>query len=263
MEEDKWHLIPSLCSVEFRDQMSHCEDSNEVYCLAGPRSNKVDLVFLVESTGKMGADNWQKIILFMKYVAHAFDVSSVGTRIGIVVEGRTFYVVADFNRLVKKPLLMASMGLIPLPYGDRKIGKGLKDVKDLVLNPSGRHNIPDVVIVVTDGKSADDITQPAKALQDSGVEIFAVGLGESVSLGQLENIASFPSAKYAYHGNYKEVVEIASKIVAQIYDNHFCGGLKSLLKKLLHRKASRSKPKPLVNKIRLLKKPLKKPLFAN
>ena len=198
-------------------------------------------MFLVESTGTMGVGNWKKTISFMKYVANAFDVSSVGTRVGLVIEGRTFYAVVDFNRMVKKPLLMAVMGLIPLPFGDLKIGKRLKDVKDLVLNPSGRPNIPDVVIVLTDGKSVDDVTAPAKALQDSGVEIFAVGLGDSVSLGELEKIASFPSAKYVFHGGFKDVIKLASKVVAQVYENHFCGGLNTLLRNLLLRKAARKK----------------------
>ena len=166
-------------------------------------------------------------------LTHAFDVSSEGTKVGFVIEGRTFYIVVDFNRIVKKPLLMAVMGLMPLPFGNKKIGKALKDVKDLVINPSGRPNIPHVVIVFTDGKSVDDVTQPSKTLQDSGAEVFAVGLGADVSLTQLEQIASYPREKYAYHGDFKDVVKIASKVIAQIYDKHFCGGLNTLLRQLL------------------------------
>lgn len=193
-------------------------------------------MFLIESTGKMGVANWKKTIAFMKYVTHAFDVSKDGTKVGIVTEGHTFYIVVDFNRIVKKPLLMGVMGLIPLPFGNQKIGKRLKDVKELVINPSGRPNIPHVVIVLTDGNSADDVRQPAKILQESGAEVFAVGLGADVSLTQLEKIASYPRAKYVYHGNFKDVVKIASKVVAQIYDKHFCGGLNTLLSKLLRKR---------------------------
>ncbi|XP_078372557.1 collagen alpha-6(VI) chain-like isoform X1 [Oculina patagonica] len=207
----------------------------------GPRANKVDLVFLVESSGKMGVANWRRTVLFMKYVADAFDISKTGTRVGLVVEGKTFHVVVDFNRIVKKPLLLAALGLIPLPFGDRKFGKALRDVKDLVINPSGRPNVPHVLIVLTDGTSVDGVAQPAKALMDSAVETFAVGLGKRVSLGQLEKIASFPTTKHAFHGDFKEVVKIASKVVAEIYSRHFCGGLNALLKKLLLRKTARKK----------------------
>lgn len=233
-------IIVLQCRV-YRDQISHCEESNEIYCLAGPRANKVDLVFLVESTGKMGVANWRRTVLFMKYVADAFDISRTGTRLGFVMEGRTFQIVVNLNRIVKKPLLLAVMGLIPLPFGNGKIGKGLSDVKDLVLNPSARRNIPQVLIVLTDGKSIDDITQPVKSLADSGVEIFTVGLGKRVSLGQLAKIASFPSTTHMYHGKFKEVVKIASKLVAEIYKRHFCGGLQTLLKNLLLRKTTRKK----------------------
>lgn len=221
--------------------MSHCKESNEIYYLAGPRANKVDLVFLVESSGKMGVANWKRTVLFMKYVADTFNISRTGTRIGLVVEGRTFHVVVDFNRMVKKPLLLAAMGLIPLPFGDQKFGKGLSDVKALVLNPSGRANVPHVLIVLTDGKSLDDVTRPVKSLMDSAVETFAVGLGERVSIGQLEKIASFPTTRHVYHGDFKEVVKIASKIVAEIYNKHFCGGLNTLLNNLLLKKTTRKK----------------------
>jgi len=232
-------VIVFFASVKVRNRK--LRDSNKVYCLAGPRPNKVDLVFLIQSSGKMGFGDWKKTISFMKYVTHAFDVSSSESRVGLIVEGNTFHVVLDFNRIAEKTLLLALAGLIPIPFGDLKIGKGLKDVEDLVINPSGRDNIPDVVIVLTDGKSVDDVEKPAKSLQDSGAEIYAIGLGDNISLGQLEEIASFPSTKYVYHGDYKDVVQIANQVVAQIYDHHFCGGLSSLLRKLLHKEETRKK----------------------
>lgn len=221
--------------------MSLCKESNAIYCLAGPRANKVDLVFLVESSGKMGLANWKRTVLFMKFVADAFDISKTGSRVGFVVEGRTFHAVVDFNRIVKKPLLLAVLGLLPLPIGDQKFGKGLSDVKDLVIGPSGRRNVPHVLVVLTDGTSADDVTKPVKSLMDSSVETFAVGLGDRVSLGQLEKIASFPATKHAFHGDFKEAVKLASKVVAEIYNRHFCGGLKTLFKNLLLRKQARRK----------------------
>ncbi|XP_022785505.1 collagen alpha-1(XII) chain-like isoform X2 [Stylophora pistillata] len=221
----------------------------------GPRANKVDLVFLVQSSGKMGVPNWIRTVLFMKYVVDAFDVSKTESRLGLVVEGRTFHVVVDFNRLTKKTLLLTAIGLIPLPFGDQKIGQGLTDVKELVLNPSGRPNVPHILIVVTDGKSSDDVTQPLKSLEESGVEIFAVGFGNKISLGQLAKIASYPSSTHVYHGDFKEAVKLASKVVAQIYEKHYCGGLNTLLKKLLLRKRRRATKKKKTN-VHAIRKPI-------
>ncbi|CAH3120964.1 unnamed protein product, partial [Pocillopora meandrina] len=242
-------------SVEIGSQMSLSEESNQIYCLAGPRANKVDLVFLVQSSGKMGVPNWIRTVLFMKYVADAFDVSKMESRLGLVVEGRTFHVVVDFNRITKKKLLLSAIGLIPLPFGDQKIGQGLTDVRELVLNPSGRPNVPHILIVVTDGKSSDDVTQPLKSLEKSGVEIFAVGFGNKISLGQLEKIASYPSSTHVFHGDFKEAAKLASKIVAQIYEKNFCGGLDALLKKLLLRKARKAGKKKDAN-VHAIHKPI-------
>lgn len=98
--------------------MVYCKEFNEIYYFVGLWVNKVDFVFFVESSGKMGIVNWKWIVLFMKFVVDVFDILKIGMRIGMVVEGWMFYVVVDFNRMVKKLLLLVVMGLILLFFGD-------------------------------------------------------------------------------------------------------------------------------------------------
>ena len=198
-------------------------------------------MFLVQSTGKMGIHNWKRTVLFMNYLADAFDISKTGTRLGIVAEGHTFHLVLDLNRVIKKHLLMRALTLIPLPVGDQKIGKGLRDVRDLVLKPSARSNVPHIVIVLTDGNSVDDVTEPVQELLKDGAEIFAVGLGNDISPYQLQRIASFPYSTHIYHGDFDEVMKVASKVIAEIYNRHFCGGVMVLIRHLLLRKLPRMK----------------------
>lgn len=38
-----------------------------------------------------------------------------------------------------------------------------------------RPGVPRVVVLVTDGKSQDDVIPAARSLRDSGVEVFAIG----------------------------------------------------------------------------------------
>lgn len=39
-----------------------------------------------------------------------------------------------------------------------------------------RSNVPKIGILITDGKSQDDVLPPAESLRDAGVEIFAIGI---------------------------------------------------------------------------------------
>lgn len=40
-----------------------------------------------------------------------------------------------------------------------------------------RSNVPKIGILITDGKSQDDVLPPAESLRDAGVELFAIGIG--------------------------------------------------------------------------------------
>lgn len=38
-----------------------------------------------------------------------------------------------------------------------------------------RADLPKIGILITDGKSQDDVIPPAKSLKDAGIELFAIG----------------------------------------------------------------------------------------
>lgn len=38
-----------------------------------------------------------------------------------------------------------------------------------------RPGVPKIVILITDGKSEDDVISPARSLREAGIELFAIG----------------------------------------------------------------------------------------
>lgn len=57
-----------------------------------------------------------------------------------------------------------------------------------------RSNVPKIGILVTDGKSQDDILPPAESLRDAGVELFAIGIRGffiCISLSYVLNLYSY------------------------------------------------------------------------
>jgi len=62
-----------------------------------------------------------------------------------------------------------------------------------------RQGVPNVSIVVTDGRSnvrSDRTLAEAETARQSGVELFVVGIGKDVSPGELNGIASTPSGDH-------------------------------------------------------------------
>lgn len=59
----------------------------------------------------------------------------------------------------------------------------------------GRPNIPQILIVITDGESQDAVAQPAQALRDKGIVIYAIGVLNANST-QLREISGTPENVY-------------------------------------------------------------------
>ncbi|KAG7237742.1 hypothetical protein INR49_031859 [Caranx melampygus] len=55
-----------------------------------------------------------------------------------------------------------------------------------------------IVVLVTDGKSMDDVTSPARNLKDNGIEIYTVGVGDA-NIAELWSTASEPKDFHLYY----------------------------------------------------------------
>lgn len=81
------------------------------------------------------------------------------------------------------------------------IGKVLNFAQEHLFSrvPSGKQN---VLLLITDGVSYDDVTTPSTELKRRGVEIFVVGVGEGVISKELESIASEPARDHVIKTSY-------------------------------------------------------------
>jgi hypothetical protein len=48
--------------------------------------------------------------------------------------------------------------------------------------------VPKVVLVVTDGQSQDDVSEPAQRLRDAHVMVYAIGVTNLVNVHQLHQV---------------------------------------------------------------------------
>ena len=172
----------------------------------------LDVVFIIDGSGSIrdanprdgSFDNWNLLLTFLGNVADQLPVSVTGTHVAAVLfsdEGQLLFPLSKFtdNNALRNALLN-----IDYPGGNTNTSGGLYVTRSQVFQPQNgdRANIPNVAIIVTDGKSTfdSDKTIPyAQQLQRDGVEMISVGITNSVDEDELKAMSSPPQIQ---HRNY-------------------------------------------------------------
>ncbi|KAL0167350.1 hypothetical protein M9458_039194, partial [Cirrhinus mrigala] len=79
-----------------------------------------------------------------------------------------------------------------------------------------RSDVPKIVILITDGKSQDDVFSPAQSLRDAGIELFAIGV-KNADENELRAIASPPQKTHVYNvPDFRFMFDIMEKLTRSV-----------------------------------------------
>uniref|UniRef100_A0A4W6E660 Collagen alpha-1(XII) chain n=1 Tax=Lates calcarifer TaxID=8187 RepID=A0A4W6E660_LATCA len=161
---------------------------------------KADLVFLIDGSWSIGDDSFNKVIQFVTSMTGAFDViSPSGMQVSFVQYSDDAKTEFKLNTYHDKGIVLSALQTVRYRGGNTKTGIALKHVYEKVFtSDSGmRRNVPKVLVVVTDGRSQDDVKKSAEKLQHSGYSVFVVGVAD-VDMAELRNIGSKPSERHVF-----------------------------------------------------------------
>uniref|UniRef100_A0A667XN69 Collagen type XIV alpha 1 chain n=1 Tax=Myripristis murdjan TaxID=586833 RepID=A0A667XN69_9TELE len=164
------------------------------------KAAKADLVFLVDGSWSIGDDNFLKIIGFLYSTAGALDqIGPDGTQVAIAQfsdDARTEFKLNSYN---DKQRLLDAINRISYKGGNTKTGRAIQHVKENIFTAEGgmRRGIPRVLVVLTDGRSQDDVNKVSKEMQMEGYIVFAIGFADA-DYGELVSIASKPSDRHVF-----------------------------------------------------------------
>ena len=137
-----------------------------------------------------GENNFQMMKDFMKNLTRSFNVSSGETRVGIIVYSTNSTVAFKLDQFTTTENVEEAIENIVYPGGGTYTGQALNLAgNDLFNDAVVRSNVPKVLVLVTDGVSTDDVTQPAALLRDKGVVVLVVAIGQNTDDTQLTQIA--------------------------------------------------------------------------
>ncbi|XP_031703091.1 collagen alpha-1(XII) chain isoform X1 [Anarrhichthys ocellatus] len=161
---------------------------------------KADLVFLIDGSWSIGDESFNKVIQFVTSMTGAFDVISPrGMQVSFVQFSDDAKTEFKLNTYQDKGIVISALQTVRYRGGNTKTGVALKHIYEKVFtSDSGmRRNVPKVLVVVTDGRSQDDVKKSAEKLQHSGYSVFVVGVAD-VDMSELRVIGSKPSERHVF-----------------------------------------------------------------
>ncbi|XP_073703863.1 collagen alpha-6(VI) chain [Garra rufa] len=166
-----------------------------------------DIVFLVDSSSSIGTRDFREVKTFMRSFVDGLDIDTKKVQVGLAqfsTDPHKEFLLGDYANKVD---LFKKIDNLPYRTGGTYMGKAMKFLKDSYFTSVGgsriNEKVPQIVVVVTDGDSADDIKGPAGELRQKGIIIFAIGVGPT-NMTELKAIANSPPERFVVNiDNYQ------------------------------------------------------------
>lgn len=161
-----------------------------------------DLSFVIDGSGSIeqaGKGNFKKVKDFVKRIIGGFNIGEDKTHVGAVIYSSSQYVkkVFGLDSYFNLASLERAIDKIPYPSGGTFTGKAITlATTDIYTSSKDRSDIPNVCIVITDGKATDSIDGASRTLRSKGTTIIAIGVGQNYDEAELIKMAGSRSNVY-------------------------------------------------------------------
>uniref|UniRef100_A0A8C6E868 Collagen alpha-5(VI) chain n=1 Tax=Moschus moschiferus TaxID=68415 RepID=A0A8C6E868_MOSMO len=193
----------------------------------GCENMKADIMFLVDSSGSIGHENFEKMKTFMKNLLDKIQIGEDKTRVGVVQFSHYSKEEFQLDKYFTQKEISDAIDSMPLISDRTLTGSAITFVGPYFSeSKGGRSMVKKFLILLTDGEAQDDVRDPAKALRDNGVVIFSVGI-YGANRTQLEEISGDGSLIFHVE-NFDDLKTIESKLVFRVCALHDCKRIQQL-----------------------------------
>lgn len=152
-------------------------------------------MFLVDGSSSIHSDDFLLMKTFITKVVNGTVIGEDNVHIGVVQFSDNPKNEFALNEYYDKGKVEDEIKSITQITGNTYTGKALSFISKYFDAPGGRPDVPQFLIVITDGEAHDTVAMPAKAIRDKGVTIFSIGVGR-VNTTQLWEISGTQDKVY-------------------------------------------------------------------
>ncbi|XP_070771913.1 vitrin [Enoplosus armatus] len=177
--------------------------------------NANDIAFVIDGSSSVGTGNFRTVLQFVANITREFEISDTDTRVGAVqytYEQRLEFAFGQHNN---KAELLNAIKRINYWSGGTSTGAAITYAAEQLFSKS-KPNKRKIMIVITDGRSYDDVRAPALAVHRQGVIAYSIGIAWAAQ-DELEYIATDPDKEHSFFvDEFDNLYKFVPKIIHNI-----------------------------------------------
>ncbi|NXB15105.1 VITRN protein, partial [Rhagologus leucostigma] len=158
--------------------------------------NSADIGFVIDGSSSVGTGNFRTVLQFVANISKEFEISDTDTRIGAVQYTYEQRLEFSFDKHSTKQDVLNAIKRISYWSGGTSTGAAISYASEHLFSKS-KPNKRKIMILITDGRSYDDVSMPAMAAHQNGVIAYSVGVAWAAP-DELEAIASDPAKEHSF-----------------------------------------------------------------
>ncbi|XP_003795739.2 vitrin isoform X2 [Otolemur garnettii] len=158
--------------------------------------NSADIGFVIDGSSSVGTGNFRTVLQFVANLSREFEISDTDTRVGAVQYTYEQRLEFGLDRYSSKADVLNAIKRVGYWSGGTSTGAAINYALEQLFKKS-KPNKRKLMILVTDGRSYDDVRIPALAAHLKGVITYAIGVAWAAQ-EELEVIATHPARDHSF-----------------------------------------------------------------
>ncbi|NXW00552.1 VITRN protein, partial [Fregetta grallaria] len=158
--------------------------------------NSADIGFVIDGSSSVGTGNFRTVLQFVANISKEFEISDTDTRIGAVQYTYEQRLEFSFDEYSTKQDVLSAIKRISYWSGGTSTGAAISYASEQLFSKS-KPNKRKIMILITDGRSYDDVRVPAMAAHQNGVIAYSIGVAWAAQ-DELEAIATDPDKEHSF-----------------------------------------------------------------
>ncbi|XP_030630507.1 collagen alpha-1(XXI) chain [Chanos chanos] len=184
---------------------------------AGCSTTANDIVYIIDGSSSVGVPNFNTAKQWLINITRGFDISSRHTQVAVIQYSDTPRLEIPLGKHQSSQELLQDIAKISYLGGKTQTGRAIKFATDHVFSMPNYTTKPArnrIAVVLTDGRSQDDVVDATMEAKAQNIVLFAVGVGNEITNSELVSMANDPPSTYVLSvedytsiGNIRDVME--------------------------------------------------------
>ncbi|KAI4587881.1 hypothetical protein MJG53_020559, partial [Ovis ammon polii x Ovis aries] len=177
--------------------------------------NSADIGFVIDGSSSVGTSNFRTVLQFVANLSREFEISDTDTRIGAMQYTYEQRLEFGFDEYSTKSDVLNAIKRVGYWSGGTSTGAAINYALEQLFKKS-KPNKRKLMILITDGRSYDDIRIPAMLAHHKGVITYAIGVAWAAQ-DELDIIATHPARDHAFFvDEFDNLYKVVPKVIQNI-----------------------------------------------